>query len=331
MGSFTGIREFFSDSLTDTKRARPITDHVNQLMSGRLRLMKSSTALNKLVCQCKELNILYLYDWMWQGAEKVQAAWGVWKFHPEDEIIHFEFDQAILMLLVNSKGVLRILMMDMGYPPEGYGIDFPVRLDSRMAVQATKVSDGVGEESDKWSLPNHLLGYSEEEIFVLAAEGFYTDYAGMDIEFTATSDIKFDNQNLIPDGVDKAWVVVGLKFDQRYVPSAPYPRSPDGTARTDIDRLQVGQMLINYERSGPAKATVKLSTGREFDYSLTPRIIGGIENIVGLPPPVLGFYNVPIRSRANLYELVLESDSYRPIEIRELEYKGTYRPRGRNM
>ena len=47
-GQYTGVREFYTDSVLDTKRARPITDHVKKYLSGSPQIMAASTNLNML-------------------------------------------------------------------------------------------------------------------------------------------------------------------------------------------------------------------------------------------------------------------------------------------
>lgn len=323
-GQYSGVREFFSDSMTDTKRARPVTDHVNKMLGGHLRGMKSSTAINKLVVQTMEFHKAYVYEWMWQGQEKVQAAWSEWRLHKDSQVMFFEFDQASLYMLINAKSALKIVKIDLGDPPDNAELGFSVRLDNRKLVRATR-------NGDHWILPSHLRGYDRNEISVIAASGFFPEYIGVELDFETAYDITFSDNFTMPVDVNEVEVLVGLRVETEYIPSNPFPKSYDGTPRTDLDRLQVGQMYINYESSGDCMVEVETNKGKTYSYQLSPRRIGDTGNIVGFEGIQEGFYTIPIRTRSDAFKLRIKSVSHVPLQLREIEYKGTYRPRGRNM
>lgn len=318
-GQYTGVREFFTDSIADTKRARPVTDHVNQLIKGRLRLMKSSSSLNKLICQGSDLSTLYVYDWLWQGTDKVQSAWGIWKFKDDDKILHYELVDSFMYMIVRRGESLVFMQADLGDPPEGYGLDFAVRLDNKKVVKAKlNVSENL------WEVPNHLDYLDVSDIRVIACEGVFDSDRGSDLKLSEGLPLTIDNQNIAPEGVTEITVVVGTPYKSIYTPSNPYPRDSNGQARSDLDRLQMGKLVYNFDTAGPCTGIVEMLGYRSFEYPLSPRTLGSSSNLVGFALLTEGSFTVPIRTKSNRYLSTIETSSHIPLRIRSVEYQATY-------
>lgn len=318
-GQYTGIREFFTDSIADTKRARPITDHVNQLIKGRLRLMKSSSSLNKLICQGTDLSTLYVYDWLWQGADKVQSAWGIWKFQDGDKILHYELVDSYMHMIVSRGGVVLFMNADLGDPPEGSGLDFAVRLDNKKVVKAK-----LNESTNQWEIPNHLQNYTIDKIRVVSADGVHDSDIGSEMQLNQGFPLTVDNLNIAPEGVKEITVIVGTPYKAIYTPSNPFPRDSNGQPRSDLDRLQMGKLIYNFDTAGPCTGVVEMIGYRTFEYPLTPRVLGSRSNIVGFALLTEGSFTVPIRTRSNRYLSTIETSSHIPLRIRSVEYQATY-------
>lgn len=318
-GQYTGIREFFTDSIADTKRARPVTDHVNQLIKGRLRLMKSSSSLNKLICQGSDLSTLYVYDWLWQGTDKVQSAWGIWKFKDDDKILHYELVDSFMYMIVRRGESLVFMQADLGDPPEGYGLDFAVRLDNKKVVKAKlNVSESL------WEVPNHLDYLDVKDIRVIACDGIFDSDRGSDLKLSEGLPLTIDNQSIAPEGVTEITVVVGTTYKSIYTPSNPYPRDSNGQARSDLDRLQMGKLVYNFDTAGPCTGIVEMLGYRSFEYPLSPRTLGSSSNLVGFALLTEGSFTVPIRTKSNRYLSTIETSSHIPLRIRSVEYQATY-------
>lgn len=329
-GQFSGIREYFTDSITDTKRARPITDHVNQLIKGKIRHMATSTSLNVLAVQgTTEQNVLFIYDWMWQGNEKVQSAWGRWVFPEQAVIRHFEFSEANLIVVYELYGKSLVLKFDLGEHPDNVdveGRDINFSIDHKSFATATRVSGDFA-----WTVPAipALEGLPESSIVMILASGHAADI-GTTIDFVRQADGSF----LIPDAdladsnVNTVQVLTGHFIDAKYTPSNPYPRDADGTSRSGLDRLQIGRLFVNYDMSGVCLSVVKDTLGREKTQDLYPRIVGNGLNLVGFSPITDGVFRIPVRSKSDRYEFTIKTSSHIPLQIREIEYDCNYHRRG---
>lgn len=330
-GQFSGIREYFVDSLTDTKRARPITDHVNQLIKGYIRHMASSTSLNTLAVQGSyERGTLYFYDWLWQGNEKVQSAWGKWQFPEGTDIRHFEFSGTELYMMYVINNTTHLVRFDLGDEPDNIdvtGEDLNFSIDHKKRLVATRNASGI------FVLPNSdaRKGISGNDVRLVQAGG-YQDDIGVEVAFEEQAD---GSMNLIGDLApveeNTIDILLGVKVEATYIPSNPYPKDQDGTATSGLNRLQIGRFFVNYDVAGVCKSVVKDNLNRLRELPLYPRIIGNGLNLIGFSPVSDGTFKIPVRAKSSEYQLTLSTESVIPLQIRELEFEANYSVRGRNI
>jgi len=326
-GRYTGIREYFTDSLTDTKKARPVTDHVKQYIEGKPQIMKTSTNVNLLVVKTDAAdNVLYTYDWLWSGAEKVQSAWGKILFKEGDKILHFEFEDDILWLvMMRDNSSITIEKVDLGDPPTDT-LDFPIRLDRALNV----VWEYIAEFKFWITLDPYPL-VPLNDIVSVRTVGAYESETGTEISMYRDGLYLVTDEELAdPLYTIVVSAVLGVKFVCKYTPTNPVALDENGYA-LNLDRLTVGAFYMNYNTSGDVTATIESDNGSIREYSYTNRTLGGPENLVGFAPLVEGQHRVSIRQKADRYKLTFSTDSYLPLEIRDFEYNGNLSRRGRRL
>jgi len=326
-GRYTGVREFFTDSVTDTKKARPVTDHVKQYIEGKPQIMKTSTNVNLLVIKTDaDDNVLYTYDWLWSGAEKVQSAWGKIRFQEGSKILHFEFeDDTLWILMIRDNSYVTIEKVDLGDPPDAV-LGFPIRLDRVSYVTwEYDTTNKVWKTSDPF---NHV---SIDDIVSVRTTGAYESEQGTEIDMYREGSYLVTEEELA-DPLDTIEVnaVIGVKFMCKYIPTNPVALDENGYA-LNLDRLTVGAFYLNYNTSGEMLVTVESDNGSIRESSYINRTLGGPENLVGFAPLVEGQHRVSVRQKADRYKLTFSTDSYLPLEIRDLEYNGNLSRRGRRI
>lgn len=320
-GQFTGIREYFTDSLTDTKRARPVTDHVNKYIEGKPLLMVTSTSLNLLIIRTYDHpDRLYVYEWLWQGAEKVQSAWGYWDFGEGSVISDVRFSGTDLLIIIRRGNGTVLERMDLGDAPE-FSLEYPLRLDSRVEVNCTYESI-----NDRWIIVDPLPEEPESSLVVVRGNG--CNQPGLEVSFEREGEALVSYENL--SDATQAKVYVGVAYKCRYVPTNPVPKDSRGETLS-LDRLTVGKIHITYEKTGNVTATVENNNGNSRQYKYGNRKMGSPENLVGYDPQVAGEHVIPIRRASNTYQLNLETDDHRPTIIRDIHYDGTLSRRGRRF
>lgn len=319
-GRFTGVREFFTDSTTDTKRARPITDHVKQYVEGSVDMMIASTSDNLLLLKSEEAqNILYTYDWLWQGAEKVQSAWGRWVFGASDKIRVFAFEQQTLCLVIQREGIVNVEYIDLGDAPDEY-LGIQIRLDRKKYLNMVK-------SGSSWYVPNPYTSLSTDDLVVVLRNNAQDYEAGTEVSYEIVGSNIVTTDDL---GESSVGVIVGQRITSVYSPTNPVALDANGYA-LNLDKLTIGSFYMNYNYSGDIKATVTDLYGADRVLDLSYRTLGGPENIAGFAPLGAGQHRVPIRKRSDGYSLTYTSSSHLPLEVRDFEYNGNLNRRGRRV
>lgn len=321
-GRFTGVREYFTDSVTDTKRARPVTDHVDQYIEGQPLIMASSTSLNLLVIRTEDMpNELYVYEWLWQGNEKVQSAWGRWNFGDNAVISDVRFNSTDLLIVLRRGNGTVVERIDLGDPLDEF-MDYQVRLDGRTTATATWNSI-----LERWELDDPYPDEAETDLVCIRYTG--CSQIGLAISFVREGD-KLVSYEEISDALDPVTVIVGISYLCRYIPTNPVAKDQNGEAM-NLDRLTVGKFHVTYDRTGDVEAEVYNQYGQSRIYQYGNRTLGGPENLVGYAPQVPGQHVIPIRRKANTYTLELRTRDYRPFEVRDFQFDGTFPRRGRRI
>lgn len=321
-GNFTGIREFFVDSTLDTKRARPITDHVKRYLVGDPVLMKTSTDLNLLIVKTdNDDNILYIYDWIWQGSEKVQSAWGRFVFEEDANILHFQFIDEILWIVVARDGdKVAIESYDVSDLADDI-LTYSVRVDRKQEIIMTQTS-GIYRFTDP--LPDIDI----DNIIVVQASGALEGDEGTVIE------VERDGADLVAVddtlGTDPITVIVGVAYDWLYTPTNPVALDEQGNA-LNLDRLTVGAFYMNYDQTGNITAEVEDLYGNIRKQEFGNRTLGGPENLVGFSPIFAGQHRVTVRKKSDSYTLSYKGRSHLPLVVRDFEFNGNLNRRGRRI
>lgn len=319
-GQFTGLREYFTDSETDTKRARPITEHVDRYIKGGARFLATSPNANWLaVASTVQGNVLYMYNWLWLGNEKVQSAWHKWEFGGVVVSVHFSVD--VMYLLISRFGNLFLEKIELNDNQDEL-LGFEVRLDCRRNVNLLVQPDG------SW-LFNDPLPFEDIDNLRFIRRGYtYPAEAGLPARFERFGGLLVCNEDIA--GGPSSQIVMGIKYTASYTPSQPLIRDFKDRVNSN-DPLTVSRYSVHYELSG----TVKMSTNRKYGgervIERNGRVIGEPNNIVGFSQPTSGTYVVPIMERSENYTFTISTDDYVPFELREIEWTGQYSQSGRRV
>lgn len=324
-GKFVGIREFYTDSITDTKRARPITDHINEFIEGKPLVMKTATNVNMLLVKSDgNDNIIYVYDWLWQGTDRVQSAWTRFVFPENDKVLDFDFSSDELHLIIyrsdNDEIVYEII--DIG-DSDDFNLEFTVKVDRKTFLTFAKHASGYWYVPSSDPFPNLAI----DDLHFIKLSGSGGDVAiGENIDvYREAGQLRTDQE--LSDVITTVTVGLGQRFSCVYEPTNPVALDEQGES-LGLDRLTIGNFYMNYETSGVVYATVTDFSGVEHEYTLTPRVIGNLGNLVGVPELTPGRHKVGIRQRSDKYSLVYRTDSYFPLQVRDFEFNGNLNRRG---
>lgn len=316
-GRYTGIREFYTDSFTDTKRARPITDHVDEYILGRATQLASSTNKNQLMVLASEPGVVYVYSWLWQGEDRVQSSWSKWIL--SGDIRFVQFDNELLYFLVDRAGSLDLEVISLGDPDDA-GVTFPVRLDRRVAANAVRV-DNHWEVSVPYNLG------ADERLVIVRGDGCID--AGVTTDFDFEDGVAKIDETLSEDS-DTVGVIVGVSYTMRYEPTMPFIKDRNDRV-IDTDRLIINDININYDKTGRTSVVVENDWGSTREYEFNGRRLGNVNNIIGFAPIAPGQFSFPVRQDSDRTKFQLVTDSHIPFQLRDMEWRGRFRQRGRRV
>lgn len=327
-GSYSGVREFYTDSYSDTKKAQAITSHVNKLIEGNITNMAASTNVNRLlVTTDKYRNIIYCYDWLWQGTDRVQSAWHVWKWPIGTKVRGMFYSGELLYLLLERGNGVYLEKMDMG-DALTYGLNDRIRMDR----QAELIFQHFKAEDEWVSEPLPWVPTNPELLDCILIEG-WDSYIGGSFLFKYnlgdnTLSTTFDMHD---DSHVKAKVIVGQIYPQEFEPTPVVIRDRQDRV-SYIDVPVVGLVHLNLDMYPDFSVEVKnVKSGKVRRVLASNRIGGALNNTVGYVEPREGVFRFPLRAKSTdaVYRIIVESPH--TFQLRDIEWEGSYNPTKRRV
>ncbi|ATS93341.1 putative tail tubular B protein [Escherichia phage mutPK1A2] len=327
-GAYSGVREFYTDSYSDTKKAQAITSHVNKLIEGNIINMAASTNVNRLlVTTDKYRNIIYCYDWLWQGTDRVQSAWHVWEWPMGTKVRGMFYSGELLYLLLERGDGVYLEKMDMG-DALTCGLNDRIRMDrqAELIFKHFKAEDEWISEPLPWTPTNPEL------LDCILIEGwdsyiggsFLFKYNPSDNTLSTTFDMHDDNHV-------KAKVIVGQIYPQEFEPTPVVIRDRQDRV-SYIDVPVVGLVHLNLDMYPDFSVEVKnVKSGKVRRVLASNRIGGALNNTVGYVEPREGVFRFPLRAKSTdaVYRIIVESPH--TFQLRDIEWEGSYNPTKRRV
>lgn len=324
-GAFSGVREFFTDSVTDTKKAQPTTYHVNKLIDGKIRRMEASSNFNRLfVLTDKNQHRIYVYDWLWQGQEKVQSAWHIWEFAVGIKVrAVFYSTEKVYFLISRLDGSTYLEVMEMGDPLDGVHED-QFRLD-RMTLVDFRF------DGERWV--SGALPYPPDTTRLDAAinTGGWDAYLGGAFLFGYNQDRTLFTTFDMGDESKTVSAWVGESYPVEVEPTPIIIK--DNEERTSyLDVPVVGQIWLNTDRSPSFTVDVSyVKTGKVRTVNCVNRVGGSLANIGGQVPVHEQQFRVPMRAKSTDVTFRIKVQSPHTFQLRDIEWEGSYNPRRRRV
>lgn len=324
--SYSGLREFFTDSFTDTKKAQPITSHVNRYIKGTVLELEASPNISRaFALSTLERNKLFVYDWLWQGTEKVQSAWHEWVW-PSGTIIHAVRYSKEKVYIVIERGESGVFMevFDSGDPVIYADVNEPIRLDRMSPIPMSWNGDSwVGSLPWKPQIVNDLEAVITKgwPSYVGGTFGFSYDSETNSI----LTDFDIGEVTTVPE------VVVGELFEMELEPTIPLVRdSQDRVSSLYVP--MVGRVYLNLDKYPDFTVDVlDTKTGFSRSIPVSNKVGGQLNNIVGHVRPTEGTAQIAIRRRSTDATYTIKVRSALPFQLRDIEWDGSYNPRKRRV
>lgn len=331
-GSYSGIREFFTDSYSDTKKAQPATSHVDKYIRGKVLELSASSSFNRaFIITSSDRNILYVYDWLYEGTEKVQNAWHKWSF-PAGTVLHavsYSNEKLYLVLTrTNTAGGVAgvyIEVMDMGDELE-YGLQDRVRMDRRSTLNMT-----YNANTRTWT--SSALPWVPQELSSLDAVlvSGWPGYVGGAFQFNYNASNNTISTNFDLAEGNTATIVVGETYWYEVEPTPPLIK--DSKDRVSyLDTPTVGNVYLNLDMYPDFSVVVTdKETLQERTVYLANKVAGSITNVIGYIAPHEGTLRIPLRRKSTDVTFKIRSKSPATFQLRDIEWTGSYNPRKRRV
>ena len=327
-GAYSGVREFFTDSTTDTKKAQATTHHVKRLIEGKILRMEASSNFNRLFIMAgKHRHRVYVYDWLWQGSEKVQSAWHLWEF-PVGSVVQAMFysSELVYIIITRPDGKTYLETMEMSDPLAG------ANDDQHRVDRGTSVTFAWNPTTERWV--SGALPYKPvtDNIDAVIDEGGWDAYRGGSFLFTydADSNTLSTEFDLGDEGEPvKCWV--GETYPVQLEPTQVIIKdSGDRTSYLDVPT--VGQIWLNTDKAPTFSVDVAyVKTGRVRSVVCANRVGGSLNNIGGHVPPHEQSFRVPMRAKSTDVTFRIKVQSPHTFQLRDIEWEGSYNPRKRRI
>lgn len=326
-GRYSGVREMFTSDYSNTKRARPITIHVDQFIDGDIRDMSTSTNVNTMFCVAEgNTNVLYVYDWLMQSDQKVQSAWHEWKL-PELTKIHAAryIDSTLYIISTDQRGTTVLESIDMGDDLQ-HNLPFHIRLDRKQETTFT-----FNEVRGEWeSNVLDYMPYDLSTVEVVQIESDHPEYNGIPIPVEYVDKKFWTAYPLSDDTTSSPKCVFGELIPIEYEPTQPNIRDYKGNV-TSLNKPILGALVFNFDKVGNFRVEVEDKFGLLIEHEFNNRKIGAPNNIVGHSWEYELTEIVPVRRKSEDVFFRLKATYHTEVQLRDIEWTGQSNPKKKRI
>jgi hypothetical protein len=153
-GTFAGLREFFvSNANTGEKDSNLLTAHVQRYIPAPITKLTASTTEDALVALTASERIsAYLYQWRWNGQDKIQSAWSKWTFGDNCIIQGAEFIGPTLWIVTKRSCGQYLEKMELTLRSDP-NCNYVTHLDRRITDEQTTVVFNAFKNETTFELP----------------------------------------------------------------------------------------------------------------------------------------------------------------------------------
>ena len=322
-GSYTGIREFFVASDTDTKRADDITANVPKYIPKNVFKLATATNENILVALSSETadqNALYIYQHFVSDRRRLQSAWHKWTFGTSstDKILNIDFIENTLYIINERNSEVFLESIDISPAVVDTGATYLTYLDRKFQDDSTGVSSSynAGTNQTTFTIP-----YSKTNTMKVVGRVGGSNTAGQEIATVSQS-----GTSIVVSGdhtSSNLWF--GEQYEFSFVFSQQFIQVADSAgSRISVreGRLQIRNWNVSYNDTGYFTTEV-VPVGRSTSTSsFTGTTTGsGALGTVNLED---GDFTFAVQSENDKLTITLKNNSHLPSNFINAAWQGYY-------
>ena len=318
-GAFTGIREFFIASDTDTKQADDITANVPKYIPANVFKLSSATNENILVAlSSDEDNALYVYQYYVSQNRRLQSAWSKYTFGTAstDTILNVEFIENELFLINERSDGVYLEKMNVSPALVDTGETYLTHLDRKL--NNTQITENYNSGTNQTTI---TLPYTITRPMKVVGRSGASNKAGQEIATVSQSGTSI----VVSGDITAQNYFIGEQYEFLFQFSQQFIQVADTQgSRISVKegRLQIRNWSVSFNDTGFFTTEVQ-PVGRDVSTTtFTGTITGtGLLGTVNLED---GDYQFAVQSENDKLTVKIKNDSHLPSNFINASWQGYY-------
>lgn len=349
----TGVREYFYQSSRDFTQSASIAEHIPSLIPEGIKVITGSSTENIVFFASDVSPIIYTYQYLFNGEEKVVSAWSKWRFGTSTVKFCNVFDD-YLYLVLDDDADLSMVRVPLSNEFRQEPFTTELCLDGNQTTLGLPRT--VNNNQTTFVLDRDFRDRTVILVSLGVPSGVDT-VLGDVVEPLSLTTLSGQTTIILDGDWSSTDFFVGTTYDFQYEFTPPYLSIGNGDVEIE-GRLQIRNVSIALDDTGDCQFRVVYGTDTADN---TGRFISGVvdwEDIddmstlttfseelggeiyqFGRAFPGVDLdsslslstfvYRVPIQARNTDYRLIVESDGWQPITLAKAQWEGLYHKRSR--
>jgi len=320
-GSFTGIRELFIASDTDTKQADDITANVPKYIPANVFKLSSATNENIIVAlSSDEDNALYVYQYYVSQNRRLQSAWSKYTFGTAstDSILNIDFIENELFIINERSDGVYLEKMNVSPALTDTGETYLTHLDRKLDNTEITESYNAGTNQTTITLP-----YQIKNTMKVVGRSGASNKAGQEI---ATVSQTVGGTDIVISGdITAQNYFIGEQYEFKFQFSQQFIQVADTQgSRISVKegRLQIRNWNVSFNDTGYFTTEVS-PVGRDTSTTTYTGTITGT-GLLGTVNLEDGDYTFAVQSENDKLTVVIKNDSHLPSNFINASWQGYY-------
>ena len=318
-GDFTGMREFFIASDTDTKQADDITANVPVFIPKNVFKITSATNENILAVLSSDApNSIYIYQYYVSSGKRLQSAWHKWNYGTSttDNILNIDFIENTLIIVNERSDGVYIEQVDVSPALVDAGATYLTHLDRKLIE-----TDVTTNYDSATNISTITLPYVIKNTMKVVGRVGGTNKAGREI----LTNTQTGNTITVSGDVTNFKFFVGEQYEFLFRFSQQFVQLADSNgARISVKegRLQIRNWSVSFNNTGFFQTEVTPKARDTSSSTFTGTITGaGLLGTVNLED---GDFKFSVQSRNDNLSIVLKNNSHLPSNFINANWEGYY-------
>ncbi len=320
-GSFTGIRELFIASDTDTKQADDITANVPKYIPANVFKLTSATNENIIVAlSSDEDNALYVYQYYVSERRRLQSAWSKYIFGTAstDTILNVDFIENELFIINERSDGVYLEKINVSPALTDTNESYLTHLDRKL--NNTQITESYNSGTN---LTTITLPFAIQNTMKVVGRSGASNKAGQEI---ATVSQPLGGTSIIVSGdITAQNFFIGEQYEFKFQFSQQFIQVADTQgSRISVKegRLQIRNWNVSFNDTGFFTTEVK-PVGRDVSTTTYTGTITGT-GLLGTVNLEDGDYTFAVQSENDKLTVTIKNDSHLPSNFINASWQGYY-------